>query len=639
MKLFLFSFFLVSLSFAQTGEKNANWELWNSDKAHDSDRVEALFDYVRENIYEFPHRKSDSLLQIAFTLAKKKKFDKELAWGYCVQAHRYLLNDEFAAAKKYYIKYGEQGIKLKKYGLLASAFNNLAILESIRGNRTDAIRLFLKSSKLMLQEKDYFNLAEINNNIGSEFQHFADYETAEQYYLKALRIQESKAAQQQDISESSRLYAKVYLLQNLVRINLLQQKFEKARSFLHRAEPLMTQLSDSMVYALHYANTGILLLQEHKIVPAIHYLEKSLQITHLDTYENDKPITCMYLAVAKAQNGELAEADKLFRQALKLSEISQNPDELKQIHEAYAAYWEKSGNMNQAVKHLNAYIHYRNISQKESSYIHIARKLIKENYKNQLDELEKKNLRSQIKLQKTQLTLRTLILIGCLLLLVFILIWSANKRKQRRKEQRYLLENLSLQLNPHFIFNALNSVQRFIYDKENSKANTFLVQISDVIREGLLLNQQRLISFEQEFDFLRKYISIEELRLGKSIVLQIHWNLDKTPDQLKLPALLLQPLAENSIWHGFQACENPEIHISVQQVNQLLEIKVQDNGQTFPEKSQNELKSHLGLYLTKNRVQHIYGKRVPPAFFSTKKAEPNGFIVKLLLPLIPNEDE
>ena len=112
------------------------------------------------------------------------------------------------------------------------------------------------------------------------------------------------------------------------------------------------------------------------------------------------------------------------------------------------------------------------------------------------------------------------------------------------------LTALRSQMNPHFIFNSLNSIQQFILKGEVDNANKYLSQFSKLIRLVLQYSEYNFISLEEEINMLKLYLSLEKTRFGNSFEYSIQVEDDLDADEIKIPNLMVQPFVENAIWHG-----------------------------------------------------------------------------------------
>ncbi len=183
-------------------------------------------------------------------------------------------------------------------------------------------------------------------------------------------------------------------------------------------------------------------------------------------------------------------------------------------------------------------------------------------------------------------------------------LYQLRLRKERQKLKQALsqLKTVQSQLNPHFVFNALNSIEGLITNKENRKANEYLSSFADIMRATLKNSGHLLISLSQEIDILEKYIRIEQLRFEfqYNIIIDPALNLQA----IEFPPMLLQPSVENAVKHGVAGMGNAgNIIIVIGRRGNSLEIDIQDNGKRFyPSDKQ---KSGYGILFTKERIAYL----------------------------------
>jgi two-component system, LytTR family, sensor kinase len=142
------------------------------------------------------------------------------------------------------------------------------------------------------------------------------------------------------------------------------------------------------------------------------------------------------------------------------------------------------------------------------------------------------------------------------------------------------LTTLRAQMNPHFIFNALNSVQQYILQGNITEANRYLSKFSKLQREVLNHSDQNFISLEKELEVLNLYLELEQLRFDGNFKYEIKTDADIDDDEIKIPPMIIQPFVENAIWHGLMPRQGDRwVHIHFELSNDdLLVCTVTDNG-------------------------------------------------------------
>jgi hypothetical protein len=170
------------------------------------------------------------------------------------------------------------------------------------------------------------------------------------------------------------------------------------------------------------------------------------------------------------------------------------------------------------------------------------------------------------------------------------------------------MQALRAQMNPHFIFNSLNSINRFILQNNKTQASEFLTKFSKLVRLILQNSQASLISLESELESLDLYLELEALRFNYHFDYKISVPKDMDVEVLKVPPLILQPYVENAIWHGLMHKEEKgQLDIIVSEENDFLFFRISDNGigrkqaAALSSKSATKHKS-MGLRITADRI-------------------------------------
>ena len=196
------------------------------------------------------------------------------------------------------------------------------------------------------------------------------------------------------------------------------------------------------------------------------------------------------------------------------------------------------------------------------------------------------------------------VLIASLVILVLIFFLFRNRvglRKEKKKGRslKNNLQSIRAQLNPHFIFNALSSIQSLINDRNIESANHYLSAFSDLLRQALRNSDKEMIPLQQDLELLTTYLSLEQLRFPFTYTLHVDESIDKS--SVEFPSLLLQPVIENAIRHAAgPLAEKGRLDISFRDVKYDLFVTVADNGPGFdPDIIQEE--GH-GIRLTTERI-------------------------------------
>jgi sensor histidine kinase YesM len=191
-------------------------------------------------------------------------------------------------------------------------------------------------------------------------------------------------------------------------------------------------------------------------------------------------------------------------------------------------------------------------------------------------------------------------------------ILAANKEEQLKRAKaesmahEAQLKMLRYQLNPHFLFNTLNSISSLVNKRDDSRANEMILQLSDFLRHSLYIDPVEGITLKEELDALNLYLRIEQARFGDRLL--IHLDVSSDAEQLHVPSMILQPLVENAIKYAIAPCEEGgEIKISAGLYkDEMIAISVADNGPGFDENLIDESSVGVGLRNTRERLNTFY---------------------------------
>jgi len=261
------------------------------------------------------------------------------------------------------------------------------------------------------------------------------------------------------------------------------------------------------------------------------------------------------------------------------------------------------------------------------------KKLAEEERKtSQINLLNKDN---QLKHQqlKQEATLRNSLIVGLILLFllgIFIFRILILKRKSALEKQRLQNEKkqtelemqaLRAQMNPHFIFNCLSSINRFILKNEGKTASNYLTRFSRLIRMVLINSQKPLVSLEDELQMLEIYLEMERLRFKDSFDYGITYLNTVDSDNVFIPPLLLQPFCENAIWHGLMHKEGQgRLDIELRLHDKTLNCVITDNGvgrvkaEEMNSKTAEKQKS-MGLKITTERLALLNNEKGLHTFY------------------------
>jgi hypothetical protein len=190
------------------------------------------------------------------------------------------------------------------------------------------------------------------------------------------------------------------------------------------------------------------------------------------------------------------------------------------------------------------------------------------------------------------------------------------------------LQALRMQLNPHFLFNALNSIAMLVRDSRRETAVDTLEGLSDLLRYVLEDSADQEVKLKREVEFIERYLAIEMIRFQDRLEVQIH--VDSDTLEAVVPNLVLQPIVENAIKHGIASrVAATTITVTACKQGGVLWLGVSDDGPGFSATAAARGRTGVGIHNTRKRLAQLYGDR---ASLDLEDASPSGAAVTITLP-------
>jgi hypothetical protein len=561
---------------------------------------------------------SDSLLQQILS----KPEGNEKLYGLINYANKHLHTAPFqslqAASKAL-----ELSFKLKDKRAEAYAYTSLGALNYHANNYPAAIDYFEKAKSLFKQigetEGEMYSL----KYLGFAHEKLKNYEQS----LKYLEVYENKSNSKLSASENANLKI------SKARSYESTRQPEKAKIEIEKADKLAAELSPSDRIAL-YAELGeISALSSDSI--AITYLNKSVNLANeinpqlsFKSFSNLEKIYTKQGNIAKANETERQKISALMTATptdwnLKPDVFYKNfsldtiPNNLLSLHAEtmleLGKYHEKKGQIEEALFWYKNYMKAGNTNPPSNLSDSIEKSILIGNLQTNEERIKalENNRLAQRKVIRFQTTLMWVLSLGILMVIAALYwVWKVNK-KQKVANLKLRFQSLTNRMNPHFIYNSLNSVNLFIAQNQEKEANKFLSDFSKLMRKVLEYSAKENISLAEELQLVSSYIKLEHSRFGEHFSYTIQTDPSLEIDAILVPPMVLQPYVENAIWHGLRYREESGAHLEIeikQEKNYIL-CSISDNGigreksSALKTKNQKEHQS-IGLKNTSERV-HI----------------------------------
>ncbi|WP_293300192.1 histidine kinase [Pedobacter sp. UBA4863] len=219
-----------------------------------------------------------------------------------------------------------------------------------------------------------------------------------------------------------------------------------------------------------------------------------------------------------------------------------------------------------------------------------------------------------------------------------------DKIQLEKSLAKSVLTSIKAQMNPHFFYNALNTIQGFIFTNDKLSANNYLAKFSKLTRLVLEMSEKENVSLNEELDAIKMYLDLEKMRFGEKIDYAIVLKNISSVEAIELPPMLIQPLLENAIKHGLLHLDRPgKLVISLLKNNNQLEVRIEDDGigrERAAKLKANREKTHDSFALKANQARlEILNKNRKDSLFTLEMIDKvengiaKGTIAKLTIPL------
>ncbi len=359
-----------------------------------------------------------------------------------------------------------------------------------------------------------------------------------------------------------------------------------------------------------YLNLCNAYIKLSKADSAFSYLNQSMEL--IERYDLGYSRTRAYINASELYylDGNLKESEKFAMLALK-NDLNKILSHQIGIHDVLQKIYYQQGRYKEALKA------YKQASMLQDSISSMDRRLEVSTKVMEYEAKQKEASAAQAILRQKIIT-RTYVIVGVSLLLilclVFIFFYQRRKALAKAKEsefQKDLAESrlvaLRTQLNPHFIFNALNSIDEYMINEGVEKASSYLVKFSSLMRMILENSNKDWVSLEEEMELMRLYVAIEGLRLDNQLDFRIDIDTQIDSENSLVPSFFIQPFIENSIEHGI-AKKKEDGTISVQIIkesNNKIVCIIKDDGIGILEKSEKTKSTSMGIKIAQSRIDYI----------------------------------
>ena len=473
-------------------------------------------------------------------------------------------------------------------------------------NYSRATELLLEADKEItaqqeshLQVKDYYFLVLINSGLGNIHERNDDPDSSVKAYRRAAQIAERFGM----LSRMSWIYL------NIGNGYLSMGKIAQAASFFSKVVKL-DQDAHPVSKASAYANLGFCSLEKKQFARALSLLDEAEQIFDEveDTAIKNYAQIESWRGLVFAKLGEFHQAEQHFFKAIEWARLEDDYKRLSGIFQDLASSYAQQGDFKRAYDYQLMHSKYANRYTEEVNH----RKRMELEYKYEAE--QKQQEAEMLRLQATRLQMKA----------------------------------LRAQMNPHFIFNALNSIQHYITSYETESASKYLAMFARLMRQSLDYSELEIISLDKEIAFLQDYLLInQKLRFNNGLRFNLQLDEELDEDIIGVPTMIVQPYVENAIEHGLRTKNEGTIILRFELFDKdTLLCIVEDNGvgresALKNQQSDKRFKKHLsrGTSITEQRLQLLASSNKGSAFVQTidlkdPTGQPCGTRVEIKIPIM-----
>ncbi len=480
----------------------------------------------------------------------------------------------------------------------AKTINNIGYMYEVSGKYDLALKYYREALAVFEKFEDKQSVSFVLNNIGALFREIENYEMAIDYYTKALKIKKEL----KDTASMSTTY------NNFGVVYQKQEKYDKAIEFYNKALEISKNNNDIKSIARTTNNIGKVYESQQKYEQALELYFKSLKLKDSINDNHGKILSYLNIGKVYKKTHDYNKSIEYLTQGLKLADSLSYVKELSAIYKEISEVYEMSNNLELALKFHKKYSiindtilnkeKQKNINELEISYQTSEKE-------KQLIDLKKENeSKEKILFRNGYLTVTIIFLLIFISLFFYIL---NNRKKLRIINKSVVLEQklLRSQMNPHFIFNSLSSIQAYIYSNETMEAGKYIANFAKLMRLILENSRKEFISVSNEIETLEYYLKLQKLRFDNKFDYKVIISENINSENDYIPPMLAQPIIENAIEHGVRKLDRQgSIEINFVKKGKSITLSVTDNGRGFDENKSNQKEKNesYALKITEERL-------------------------------------
>ena len=482
------------------------------------------------------------------------------------------------------------------------SYNLLGGLHLHQSEYIESMELYLKALRIFTELDDKRQISAIYSNIGTLY--------VKQGNLKEARKNLEFAIELKEKMDPKKGLANSYL--SLASVVFMEGDLKQALIYFEKGEQLAQTTKEVYIEAACLNGIAAVQFKKENYSNAVKGYSHVLELYKSFDGDHRKIIAGILhnLASAHRKLGELDKAFELLNASLELAKEIRSNEDIKQAYAGLKAYYKDKGDLENALIAEENHSIYKDSVVNEyalKTVNELQEKYQAEERKNEILKLKETN--DQLK-EKSRLRYGLLIVSVIALLLILLVVFfymRQVKERQERKQSELEQKALRAQMNPHFLFNSLNSIQRMYIEGDEDTANDYMADFSRLLRKILENSGKDHVRLKEELNVIQLYMDLEMVRTDHSFEYVCEVADDIDLQQIKIPPLIFQPYLENAIWHGIiSKKEKGLITLNIQKPEPgKLICQVIDNGVGFYSGKQLKLSTgneSKGMQITAERL-------------------------------------
>lgn len=511
---------------------------------------------------------------------------------------------------------------------IATGYENISTVFTSQGryDAEKAISYLLESSKLKEDANLKYYLPTTYKKLSSIFQKIGNKEKCKVYLMKALELVNEgyymKGFDAAIFNEVGRFYTDEEL------------NYDSALFYFNKTLKISKKMGWKRGISVSIKNIASVYEEMGDYVAAIEGYKKSLELNiemgHAAGIVNSYYVIGKNYAKVGDQIKAIVTYKKGIAKANEFGIISDLPNLYKSLYESFKSI----KNITEALSAYENYVFFNDsilgIEQKKQ-ITELETKYESEKKEQQIINLTQEKELQEIRTRQQKLWVFSLIILVCIITLMALLFIRQNKIKAKERETQIQQQLFRSQMNPHFFFNALGSIQNFIHYNQPDDATSYLSKFAKLMRNILESSTSEFIEIDKEIEIVNNYLSLQKLRHNNNINFKINTNLGD--DEIVVPPMLAQPFIENSIVHGLKNVEREgivEVNYSINNNDLVLEIIDNGIGIDSSKINQSSHKSYA-ISLTKQRLKLLH-KKCKIEIIDRKNKNEQGTKVEIVIP-------